>query len=51
MSLTLRLLRISVVISNAAVNILRAVSRHKPLADPSIFPQNKISPAEYQENC
>lgn len=39
----LRLFLISIIINNTAMNIRVTVSLHNPLADLSIFPQNKIS--------
>lgn len=39
----LRLFVISMIVNNAAMNILRAASLHSPLIDPSIFPQDKMS--------
>jgi hypothetical protein len=42
-TITLRLLLVSIIVNNTAVDILRAVSLHNPLADPSIIPRNKVS--------
>lgn len=42
-NIILRLFLIPIIINNTAANILRAESRHIPLADASIFPQKESS--------